>query len=66
MMLVDKSYYDYDFEHVKAKIMPLTYEDTVKSQEETYNLLAKFGIGTKKELSIEELQELAMKKYEQN
>lgn len=59
MMLVDKGYYDYDFERVKAQAQ-LLWEDTVKSETETRNLLARFGIGKPKEQSIEELQEYVM------
>lgn len=59
MMLVDKGYYDYDFEIVKANAQ-LLWEDTVKSEAETRNLLARFGIGKPKEQSIEELQEYVM------
>lgn len=59
-MLVDKGYYDYDFERVKANAQ-LLWEDTVKSETETRNLLARFGIGKKtEEKSIEELQEYVM------
>jgi hypothetical protein len=61
MMLIDKGYYDYDFEHPKTKVKQALYEDTVKSEKETLGLLARFGIGKRKEESIEELQELAMK-----
>lgn len=59
MMLVDKGYYDYDFERVKANAQ-LLWEDTVKNETETRNLLARFGIGKPKEQSIEELQEYVM------
>ena len=60
MMLVDKGYYDYDFEHKKEKVRQALYEDTVKSESEVRGLLARFGIGQPKEESLEELQELAM------
>lgn len=59
-MLVDKGYYDYDFERVKAKVKQALYEDTVKSESEVRGLLARFGIGKPKEESLEELQTLAM------
>jgi hypothetical protein len=59
MMLVDKGYYDYDFERVKANTQ-LLYEDTVKSDSEVRGLLSRFGIGKPKEQSIEELQEYVM------
>lgn len=58
-MLVDKGYYDYDFERVKANAL-LLYEDTVKSDSEVRGLLSRFGIGKPKEQSIEELQEYVM------
>jgi hypothetical protein len=65
MMLVDKGYYDYDFERKKGKVRQALYEDTVKSESEVRGLLARFGIGRPKaehsEESLEELQEMAMK-----
>lgn len=61
-MLVDKGYYDYDFERIKAKVKQVTYEESVKSESEVRSLLARFGIGqAKSEESLEELQEMAMK-----
>lgn len=59
MMLVDKGYYDYDFER-KVKVERILVENTMKSEEETRSLLARFGIGKPRE-SLEELQEMAMK-----
>ena len=68
MMLVDKGYYDYDFERKKDITKRLLYEDTVKSEGETLNLLARFGIGKPKpsesEESLEELQQMAMKEMD--
>ena len=61
MMLVDKGYYDYDFERKKEVARQVLYEETVKSDNETCSLLARFGIGKPKEESLEELQEMAMK-----
>lgn len=61
-MLVDKGYYDYDFERKKERVKQMLYEDTVKSESEVRGLLARFGIGQKRSgESLEELQELAMK-----
>lgn len=61
MMLVDKGYYDYDFERKKERVKQALYEDTVKSESEVRGLLARFGIGQQKsEESLEELQTLAM------
>lgn len=63
-MLIDKGYYDYDFKAVAKMQKQLLYEDTVKSEEETRNLLAIFGIGVgqkePKDMNMEELQEYAM------
>lgn len=66
-MLVDKGYYDYDFERVKEVAKPILVEDTMKSEEETRSLLARFGFGIAepKEESLEELQEMAMKEIAQ-
>ena len=67
MMLVDKGYYDYDFERKKEKVRQALYEDTVKSESEVRGLLARFGIGKpsdsveRSEELLEELQEMAMK-----
>lgn len=64
-MLVDKGYYDYDFERKKEKVRQTLYEDTVKSESEVRGLLARFGIGQPKtEESMEELQEMAMKEMD--
>ena len=62
-MLIDKGYYDYDFEHKKAVAKQMLYEETVKNESEVRGLLARFGIGNAKrsEESLEELQEMAMK-----
>lgn len=60
-MLVDKGYYDYDFERKKEQAKQMLYEDTVKSENEVRGLLARFGIGQPKAESLEELQVLAMK-----
>lgn len=66
MMLVDKGYYDYDFERVKEVAKPILVEDTVKSKEETRSLLARFGFGIAEHSkeSLEELQEMAMKEMD--
>lgn len=64
-MLIDKGYYDYDFERKKEKVRQALYEDTVKSENEVRGLLARFGIGQKRsEESLEELQEMAMKEMD--
>ena len=73
MMLIDKGYYDYDFEQKKEQAKQALYEDTVKSESEVRGLLARFGIGNASashdvehsEESLEELQEMAMKQIAQ-
>lgn len=64
-MLIDKGYYDYDFERLKAVTKPITFEDTAKSDNEVRDLLSRFGIGNSKpkEESMEELQQLAMEEF---
>lgn len=52
LMLIDKGYYDYDYERIEK---PVTYEDSVKSDEETERMLSFFGIGP----NAERLQEIA-------
>ena len=72
MMLVDKGYYDYDFERKKEVAKQVLYEDTVKSDDEVRSWLARFGIGNasasqgveRSEESLEELQEMAMKEMD--
>ena len=59
MMLIDKPFYDYDYEPIKTKTR-LLYEDTVLDESKTRSVLAMFGIGTSQKESLEELQELAM------
>lgn len=65
MMLIDKGYYDYDFKAVPKKSTVILFEDTVKDEVQTRNMLARFGIGTAvqkdpKDMDMEELQEYAM------
>ena len=56
LYLIDKGYYDYDFEKFKK---PILFETTRKSDEEVSALMRKFGIGQK--LSAEDLQTMARK-----
>lgn len=57
LLLVDKGYYDFDYEVAKKQVL---YDDTVKDKEGTNRLLSKFGLKSNTDLSIEELQEKAM------
>ena len=60
LLLMDKGYYDYDYEAVKEIPKQKTYEETVKSDEEIRDILGRFGWG-KQKLSPEELQAEVMK-----
>ena len=57
LMLLDKSYYDYDYERPPRKVENVA----PKSKEETLKQLARFGVGVaaRKE-SADELQRMAM------
>lgn len=69
MVLIDKGYYDYDYEEPKGakyeKQKVVTIEETKKSDEEVENILAAFGFGRKKEPmgvhDAQALQELVIK-----
>jgi hypothetical protein len=69
MMLVDKGYYDYDFEKTKAPVSKVTYnwEDTIKSDEEVDGILAMFGMSAKrtKPKTDEEIQSYILKQMEE-
>lgn len=55
MMLMDKGYYDYDYEKVEK---PVKWEDTVKSDEEVADMLSMFGLGPKASKKPESEEEL--------
>lgn len=59
MRLIDKGYYDYDYEYVEKKKEMTAH---AKSDEEMQQRLARFGFATRmvKEETPEELQQLAM------
>lgn len=59
LMLMDKGYYDYDFEAPKEIQKRKTYEESVKSDEELREILGRFGWG-KKPMSAEQLQSEVM------
>lgn len=63
MMLIDKGYYDYDYDSKVIDKKP-DYTDTVKTDEEVSSMLSRFGIGKPKEeiknMNPEEIQEYAM------
>ena len=63
MLLLDKGYFDYDFEKAEREEI-VTWEDTVRSDEEIREIMAGFGIGVnrkKKPETLEELQEYIIK-----
>lgn len=57
MLLIDKSYFDYDYEKNQKRI---TMDNTMKSESEISRLMRKFGIGQRSS-SAEDLQSLARK-----
>ena len=63
-MLLDKGYYDYDFEKCERE---LRWEDTVRSDEEIRGILAGFGIGVarKKPETTEEIQNHIIKQIKE-
>lgn len=75
LMLIDKGYYDYDFEEPKHKKQSAPTK--AKSDAETAKMLSRFGVGTaaaKKEsaatdlrkMDMEQLQAYAMREAESN
>ncbi len=57
MLLLDKGYFDYDFERSEKEEV-VTWEDTVRSDEEIREIMAGFGIGVKRKKpeTLEEIQ----------
>lgn len=63
MLLLDKGYFDYDFERSEKEEV-VTYEDTVRSDEEIREIMAGFGIGVKRkreQRTLEEMQNYIIK-----
>jgi len=60
MMLIDKGYFDYDYEQIAREAR---WEDTVKTQEELDEMLKGFGFGGRKKApeSLEEIQDHILK-----
>ena len=65
MLLLDKGYYDYDFEKVDKPKPVVDWEDTIKSDEEVQGILSMFGVGQRKPQSIEEIQSHILKQMEE-
>lgn len=67
MMLVDKGYYDYDFEKTEEYVPPVAWEDTIKTDEEVDGILSIFGMQSnrKKPETTEELQSYILNQMEE-
>ena len=63
MILVDKSYFDYDHEKTEKPVPIVDWESTIKTDEEVHDLLSMFGLGgaCKKPDSLEDIQEHIIK-----
>lgn len=57
MIMIDKGYFDYDFEKSEKETV-VTYEESRRSDEEIRDIMAGFGIGVqrKKPETLEEIQ----------
>ena len=67
-MLLDKGYYDYDYEKTDPVGPVVNWEDTIKSEEEVADMLSIFGMGPKvnKPRNIDELQKYIIKEESNN
>lgn len=65
LQLIDKGYYDYDYEKVKKPSEIVNWEETLKSDEEAQNIASAFGFGGKKKPkkpeTVEEIQDYIIK-----
>ena len=68
MLLLDKGYFDYDYEKVEAQKEIVNWEDTLKSDEEVADMMAMFGFGgcKKKPETTEEIQEYLMQNIKED
>ena len=62
MLLLDKGYFDYDFEKSEKEDV-VTWEETARSDEEIKEIMAGFGIGVKRKKpeTLEEIQNYIIK-----
>lgn len=58
MMLIDKGYFDYDFEKAAPQEPTTDWLDTIRSAEETRNIVAAFGIGVGQPPKPETLEDI--------
>lgn len=63
MILMDKGYFDYDFESVEKPPLTVDWESTIKTEEEVNDILSVFGLGKprKKPETLEEIQDHIIK-----
>ena len=61
MLLVDKGYFDYDYEKMPEPEIITTWEDTVKTDEEVQDILSIFGVGQRAPETIDDIQEYIIK-----
>lgn len=63
LQLIDKGYYDYDYERVQKPDDIVKWEDTIKTDDELHEMLSGFGFGIKpkKPQTTEELQTYILK-----
>ena len=69
LQLIDKGYYDYDYEKVVKVPEFVNWEDTLKSDEEVQDIISIFGFKTnktKKPETAEEIQEYLIKQESYN
>jgi len=57
-LLLDKGYYDYDYEPAPKVQQIVNWEDTLKSDEEVQDMISIFGFGRKKKKKPETLEEI--------
>jgi len=62
MLMLDKSYYDYDYEEKEVVEVAKTYDESVKSEVEIKSLLRRFGWG----MSKAEILQLEVRQEEKN
>jgi len=67
MILLDKGYFDYDYEKTEKPEEQVNWEDTIKSDEEVDGILAAFGMtaNRKKPQTEEEIQDYILKQMEE-
>ncbi len=63
MILVDKSYFDYDHEKTEKPVPVVNWESTIKTDEEVHSILSMFGLGgaVKTPKTLEDIQEHIIK-----